>query len=287
MHTISIASRKLYLDNSPIMASLRSCTLFALGAYGKILLYGEHVLKVPRDDDPEFRDDCYKDLMHEKDIYAHLGHSEYVVDWFENDEGIEMARMDRGSIEDYIRLHGRPSLRTLKKMIQQLVCAHCYVHDKNVILYDLFPRNILVDSGDDGEDDVSLKLCDFGNSIKLPADADISKLIVDGTSAQVDIFNLGCVIYSLVKWEVHSYDLFGRNGDKEFGGTDSDNHESSIGDGRVYNDDNDEPPWPRVLPNTTQMLCGDIIFRCWTKHAFKSVHAVRDAIFEHLDGIAV
>jgi serine/threonine protein kinase len=209
MDTVSIASRKLYLDNSPIIASLRSYTLFALGVYGKILLYGEHVLKVPCNDDPQFRDDCYKDLIYKKDIYVHLGHSEYVVDWFENNKGIEMARIERGSIKDYIWLHGRPLLGNLKKMIQQLVCTYCYIYNKNVILYDLFPRNILVDCGNNSKDDISLKLCDFGNSIKLPVDLDISKLIVDSISAQVDIFNLGYVIYSLVKWEVHSYNLFG------------------------------------------------------------------------------
>ena len=36
-----------------------------------------------------------------------------------------------------------------------------------------------------------------------------STMIIDGTSAQFDIFNLGWLIYSLVKWEVHSFDLFG------------------------------------------------------------------------------
>lgn len=264
------------------MSSSGSLVLFALGAYGKILRYGEHVLKVPRDDDPEFRDDCYRDLMHEKEIYAHLSHSEYIVDWFENDEGIEMARMDNGNIEDYISSHGQPSQRVLRKLLQQLVSAHCYVHDKNVILYDLFPRNILVGSGGVGHDDVSLKLCDFGNSIKLPEQADISKMIIDGTSAQVDIFNLGWIIYSLVKWEVHSYDLFNQRRDTDVCGTDSDMR----GNGAMNSDDDDdEPTWPHMLPNTSKLLCGDIIRKCWTKHAYPNVHAVRDAVFKELNGI--
>jgi serine/threonine protein kinase len=109
------------------------------------------------------REVCYRDLMHEKEIYAHLGHCEHIVEWFENDEGIEMARMDRRNIDGYIQSQDPPSQTGLKKLIQQLVNAHCYVHDKKVILYDLFPRNVLIDSGEVGHGDASLKLCNFGN----------------------------------------------------------------------------------------------------------------------------
>jgi hypothetical protein len=116
------------------MPPSKSSVLFALGAYGKILRYGEHALKVPRDDNPEFHEDCCRDLIHEKTIYTHLGHSSYIVDWFENDEGVEMARMDEGDMENCISSHTQPSRRILRKLLEQLVGAHCYVHDKGIIL---------------------------------------------------------------------------------------------------------------------------------------------------------
>lgn len=191
-----------------------------------------------------------------------------------------MARMD-GNIDEYISTQDQPSQTALKKMIQQLVNAHCYVHDKNVVLYDLFPRNVLIDSGGVGHGDVSLKLCDFGNSIKLPAQADISNIIMDGVSIQVDIFNLGWIMYSLVEWEAHSYDLFGPKTDADMHRSDSDK-ESSVGSNE---NDDDEPVWPQKLPNTANLLYGDVIHKCWTKHAYPNVHAVQDAIMHELNGI--
>lgn len=109
-----------------------------------------------------------------------------------------------------------------------------------------------------------LKLCDFGNPIKLPAHVDISNINIDGVTVQVDIFNLGQIIYSLVKWEAYRYDLFGPRTDLYMHGSNK--------------NDDDEPVWPQTPPNTANLLYGDVIYKCWTKHAHQSVHAVRDTI---------
>ena len=159
---------------------------------------------------------------------------------------------------------------SFESYLKKLVGAHCYVHDKGIILCDLFPRNTLFDRGGISYDDLSLKLCDFGNSIKLPALADVSTMIIHGTSAQVDIFNLGWLIYSLVKWEVRSFDLFGPKENADVCGSEA--IDSDI--------DDDEPSWPQELPETSELWCGDIICKYWTKNAFEHIHAIQDALFQ-------
>lgn len=116
-----------------------------------------------------------------------------------------------------------------------------YIHERRIIVADIASRNFLLDSG------LSIKLCDFTESIQLPLDTCMEKADFDGYSIRTDIGQLGCVMYEVIVGEKCKFDIF-----------------------------KDIPPelsrgrWPRRedLPSTQGIWLGATIDKCWTEGAF-------------------
>lgn len=116
-----------------------------------------------------------------------------------------------------------------------------YIHERRIIVADIASRNFLLDSG------LSIKLCDFTESIQLPLDTCMEKADFDGYSIRTDIGQLGCVMYEVIVGEKCKFDIF-----KDI--------LPELSRGR----------WPRRedLPSTQGIWLGATIDKCWTEGAF-------------------
>jgi serine/threonine protein kinase len=63
-----------------------------------------------------------------------------------------------------------------------------HIHEQRIIVADIASRNFLLDS------DLSIKMCDFTESVDLPLDACMETADYGGYSIQTDIGQLGAVM---------------------------------------------------------------------------------------------
>ena len=91
---------------------------------------------------------------------------------------IQMEYYDT-TLDDYIN-HYIVSSGDRLKIIQQLICGTKYLHDHNIIHNDLSPKNILVKI-DKISNNIAVAITDFGSSIHMFNDFNISKLKNGGT----------------------------------------------------------------------------------------------------------
>ena len=106
-----------------------------------------------------------------------------------------------------------------------------HLHQSRVLVDDLALRNVVI------AHDFTLKLIDFGQSVVLPMDTELSRINVDGLTAKFDIFRLGCLIYSVAAWHQFENDSFSL-----------------------------ESRFPSLdkLPAIDHLRCAVIIHKCWT-----------------------
>lgn len=82
-----------------------------------------------------------------------------------------------------------------------LINTFAYVHTHKVFVDDITLRNILIL-------DDQLKLSDFGQSILLPPDINITSANTNNLNVQVEILHLSWILYSIASWRVHRYYFF-------------------------------------------------------------------------------
>jgi serine/threonine protein kinase len=160
-----------------------------------------------------------------------------------------MPYMKNGDLSPYLR-ENKPSQRLALQWIKALASTIAYVHSCHVIVGDIASRNVLVD------DDISAKLCDFGESHLVPTGEDINQAEVESASVGTDIFEFGSVMYEIITGKRYKYNLY-------------DNEEAEM-QWREHGEEEGWKPgaeWPQIedLPDTTQILLSDIIKGCWTK----------------------
>lgn len=119
--------------------------------------------------------------------------------------GIKLGKASGGNLQAYID-SGVPIANSLRwKWSLQAVEAVVYVHQKGVIHSDLRPENYLVHATDKGS--LDLWLCDFGgakcddlglNISHLPDDPFFDPRMPWNSTAAVDIFSLGSIIYTIL-----------------------------------------------------------------------------------------
>lgn len=191
--------------------------------------------------------------------------------------------MANGNLEEYLKSCGislSPSIKT--RWMRDIVNTVNSIHGKKIVLLDLAPRNILV-----GQDQ-SVKLADFGNALILPMSVDLSVAQRDGfLSVQQDIFDLGWVLYSISVGKAHHTPL-----DRRYSEKDSEEQMMPQAKGPLCNEDN-EPRyshcldynkrgkktilpiiWPQDLPDTTNVLCGSLILKCWTEQGYQNISQI-------------
>ncbi|TAQ86913.1 hypothetical protein B7494_g4750 [Chlorociboria aeruginascens] len=238
---------------------------------------------------PEYTNEINKsNLENEKRVYKRLGNHNGIASCFQiSADGIELAYFKNGDLEQYLKNHQQVADGLKVAWLRSLVDTLCYIHGQGVFVNDIALRNIFVG------DDLSLCFADFGQSSwdtdiqELAAHEELvssSRLAVTtpseyrSTDAAMDmdedIFNLAFVMYSIVVWDRHAYNV-------HFPPTIISRSDESKNDGRI-------PKWPSLedLPNTEGALCGDIIRKCWMR-AYRSISEVRDDLYAALPPPAV
>ncbi|KAL9123461.1 MAG: hypothetical protein Q9217_007098 [Psora testacea] len=219
-------------------------TFLGTGTNSIILLYGSRALKIPKIRDittmPEAnRDDqeyinyvnC-KMLETEKAVYLRVGRCDGIAECINiSEDGILLAFYKRGDLENYIKIEAEVDRSRKARWILILIKTLLHFHKSKVLVDDMALRNLLITN------DLALKMIDFGQCNIFPMDTDINAVNENGMTAQADIFHLGCLIYSIVKWKIYEYDLFLHGWTR---------------------------PLLSDLPQTNQLFCGDIIRKCWS-----------------------
>jgi serine/threonine protein kinase len=188
-------------------------------------------------------------ILNEKAVYERLGSHDGIIQCFKAlDEWIELAFANQGDLSTYIQTNSLPCQEFRVKWIQLLVDIFSYAHARRVVIQDVALRNILVH-------DNSLKLCDFGQSSLLPLDTDMERFCANDTTPQIEILHLGCILYSLAVWREFKYNYY------------------------------DTERWPEAgeLPATDNILCANIIKKCWNGE-YASMEALQKDI--HASGMA-
>ncbi|KAK2762067.1 hypothetical protein FQN54_001074 [Arachnomyces sp. PD_36] len=98
--------------------------------------------------------------------------------------------------------HGKPSQSLQVSWFREMARTLAYIHSRRVIVADIASRNVLLDSN------LSIQICDFTKSIIMPLDTCMEIAEEGGYSVQMDIGQLGAVIYEVVVGEKCTFDIF-------------------------------------------------------------------------------
>ncbi|RDW83613.1 uncharacterized protein DSM5745_03939 [Aspergillus mulundensis] len=202
-------------------------------------------------------------LAEEIKVFERLGRHEGIIECLKTSQhGIEMPLAEHGDLKSYMEAHPtQPAAIThAVKMnwTQSLLEACTYIHSRMVLVGDIALRNVLVMG------DLRLQLTDFGNALMFPLDEglDINTINDHGLTAQVEIFHVGWIIYSIATWHAHEYD--------------------DLDPEKPENRTNDEqygPWWPDAsrFPPLDGVFCGEIIAKCWAA-GYKSMEEVKGEV---------
>jgi len=139
----------------------------------------------------------------------------------------------------------------------------CLCHRKHVLVADIGTRNCLL------ADDLSLKLCDFGESTIIEPHLNMARVNDNRTSVQTDIAQFGSVVYE-ISTRTNLSDPRGprlhfvEDDEDDDIHKDSEDSKDTGGGGNVeYN----AKGWPQAkdLPSTENIRFGAIIHKCWTR----------------------
>jgi hypothetical protein len=279
------------------------------GLTGVVVRNGDSVLKIPKIFDlnsavgderlqteleNEYSLQCYDT---EIQVYYRLGHLPGIVEVYSiSHAGIELEYLKNGDLEQFLERHPPTDdfwvqLQHLKReWIYTVVDTVSRLHEKRVVMLDLAVRNILV------SDDLSLRLCDFGDTLLLPEHADVTIAQRDGFLAvQQDIFALGWVLYSIAVGKAHHSHLSRRysvHDDKKrarIEAFEANMFDAKDGTGDLIRttdtscDKEDGSTlwllsWPQNLPSTEDVLFGEVIRKCWTEKGYDNVSLVLEDV---------
>lgn len=139
---------------------------------------------------------CLQEIEHELDAYDRLAGVEGVVGYHGLQLGcIAMDYHPLGSLQEHLlRTPKVPPVQLRLKWMSNAIRIVAACHKAHVLLFDIAMRNFII------ADDYTLRAIDFSDSQVLPLDADLETAEHNGVTAILDIFHLGCVLYSLATW---------------------------------------------------------------------------------------
>ncbi|KAL8838916.1 MAG: hypothetical protein Q9170_001953 [Blastenia crenularia] len=233
---------------------LKNSDFVGNGGAGLVLHQGDNVLKIPRlsttpgqsAEDAEHQEHSNKysvlSMEREKDAYKRVGRHPGIVKPISlSDEGILLPYYPKGDLERYMDKYDPPDILMRQKWFMSVIETMCYIHQRKILVEDLALRNFLL------ADDMSIKMIDFGNCSVLPLDADLALFDEDGLNLRTEIFNLGCLLYSVAEWVKYEFCLY---------------------------ETQHQPPPLHQLPSLTNVWLGDVIKKCWTS-TYSDVHQLR------------
>ncbi|KAJ6183917.1 Serine/threonine-protein kinase HT1 [Penicillium mononematosum] len=102
--------------------------------------------------------------------------------------------MKNGDLRTFLTKH-QPSQSQKLLWFRDMASGLAYIHSRRVLVVDIASRNFLVDS------DLSIKFCDFTESLIFPIETDMNTAKVLGYTVQIDLHLLGAVFYEVVTGE--------------------------------------------------------------------------------------
>ncbi|KAL2819667.1 hypothetical protein BDW59DRAFT_174778 [Aspergillus cavernicola] len=184
-----------------------------------------------------------------KQYFKRLGNYQGIISCFQTSQyGIQLA-LAEGDLASYLETY--PEREDLKiKWILSLIETFLYVHSCRVFVDDIALRNILII-------DKQLELADFGQSILLPPNTEISSANENDLTVQIEVLHLAWILYSIASWHIHKYYFF--------------------------SPDNPNFCWPSSFPNVDAVLYGKIFKKCWNRE-YASMDHVKDDAYQLLAG---
>ncbi|OAL30863.1 hypothetical protein AYO20_08556 [Fonsecaea nubica] len=165
----------------------------------------------------------------ERRIYELLGPHEGILKFFgcpdEETGGLKLEYADGGDLCAYITAQPKPSDAHRFEMIRRLSTTWLYIYSRHVLIQDINTDNVLVHHG-------MPKVGDFTQAIVYPGECPPPQ-----HDFWIDIIGIGCILYSIEKWEVFDYDYFS---DQRW-------------------------PEPADLRSVEGMALGPVITKCWER----------------------
>ena len=186
------------------------------GSHALVIRQGDYALKIPKVtvtvseklstndlEDEEYINDLHRKCLElEKDVYRRANDCSGIAKCIDiSDRGILLELYDQGNLEDYIKHRPEISAIRKRKWMYSLIQTLHHLHCLKVLVSDLALRNLLLDG------QTRLKMVDFGEAAVFPIDADLDTVNDGGMTAQVDIFQLGCLLYSIAACTKFERDL--------------------------------------------------------------------------------
>lgn len=181
--------------------------ILGYGRTGFVVREDGFAVKLPlgwsRDDSDEMVEANIKSLQHEQAIYKRLGECDGVVSYIDFSEtSTRLSVMENGDLRSYLTQHNKPSKSLQLSWFRVMARTLAYIHDRRVLVADIATRNFLLDS------DLSIKICDFTESIIMPPDTCMKTADYEGYSIRTDIEQLEAVMYEMVVEEKCAFDIF-------------------------------------------------------------------------------
>lgn len=212
-------------------------------------------------------DAVLESLRREKEVYNRLGLFRGIISAQLTDAGIEFPYMPGGTAEEYLDTH-ELDLNTRLRWIKTIISVVRHVHEKRVLITDFGLRNFLLD------DDLSLVMIDFGNAVVVPDDISFGGYVRYANSEKADVAGVGSLIYEVMTGKCYMVNV---KLCAPFGVAQSSQRHNGVSMWFPY--------WPHKeeLADTTGILLGDIILRCWLKDGFQTMVEVCEAVAQVVD----
>lgn len=266
MNSINIAF--LHTDSREVVEHI-----VGIGGTGLVIQRGQYAFKIPRlrrevkmidrqgmigrltpePGDYDDRQIMIQYIEDEKAIYRRFGECPGILPCYDLDSpnhSIQMKLMKNGDLRHYLgtmRLDRHTQLSWLMDLARILV----YIHDRRVVVCDIRSDNILLD------DNLSVKMADFGESVMMPLDWNMQGVVDLGYSVSTDIGSFGAVMFEIVTGTHCTFNPL-----------------------QNWNQAGDPYEWPSrdSLPATDDVWLGHIIDRCWTEGSFTSAEGLMAAL---------
>jgi serine/threonine protein kinase len=211
------------------------------------IIEGKRMIRrlTPEPGDYDDRQTMIQYIDEEKAIYRRLRECPGIVQCYDldsPDHSIQMQLMKNGDLRHYL-VTTRPDRQTQLSWLLDLARTLAYIHRRRVIVCDIRRDNILLD------DDLSVKITDFSESVMMPLDWNMEGVVELGYSDSTDIGAFGAVVFEIVTGTHCTFNL----------------HQNWKEAGALYK-------WPPrdSLPATDSVGFGHIIDRCWNEGSFTS-----------------
>ncbi|KAL9623868.1 MAG: hypothetical protein Q9160_001860 [Pyrenula sp. 1 TL-2023] len=262
MEPITVAF--LYADNTEVKEKI-----IGVGGTGLVIQRGQFAFKIPNlrrevkmvdgertigrltsvGGDYDDRQVGIQYIQDEKAIYRRLQQYPGIIRCYDldsADSSIQMNLFKNGDLRHYLA-KTKPNRRTQLSWLVDLARTLVYIHDRRVLVCDIRTDNILLD------DDFSVKMIDFSESIMMPLDWDLQGSVDLGDSVSTDIGAFGRIIYEIVTGQHCKFDPF-----------------------QHWKEPGDPCQWPsrESLPTTESIWLSHIIERCSTEGSFASAEEI-------------